>query len=125
PATAGPHDAAAVPLAAPADTRAPGEPASTALASTDPAGAASRPAADADADLAGAADAPPSSFLGFVREGVHHILIGYDHILFLLSLLLPAVWIRSAVRDPRTGRQHTRWLPANDLRRALGNVLKV
>lgn len=30
-------------------------------------------------------------FAGFVREGVHHILIGTDHILFLLSLLLPVV----------------------------------
>lgn len=28
---------------------------------------------------------------GFFRDGVHHILIGYDHILFLVSLLLPAV----------------------------------
>jgi tetrahydromethanopterin S-methyltransferase subunit B len=29
--------------------------------------------------------------LGFFRDGVHHILIGYDHILFLICLLLPAV----------------------------------
>ncbi len=29
------------------------------------------------------------------REGIWHILIGYDHILFLLSLLLPAVLRRS------------------------------
>jgi hypothetical protein len=28
---------------------------------------------------------------GFLREGIHHILTGYDHILFLLCLLLPAV----------------------------------
>lgn len=27
----------------------------------------------------------------FLREGIHHILIGYDHIAFLLLLLLPAV----------------------------------
>lgn len=37
----------------------------------------------------GAAAEP--AFLGFVTEGVHHILIGSDHILFLLALLLPAV----------------------------------
>jgi len=37
----------------------------------------------------GAAAEP--AFLGFVAEGVHHILIGSDHILFLLALLLPAV----------------------------------
>lgn len=30
----------------------------------------------------------------FVTEGVHHILIGTDHILFLLALLLPAVLTR-------------------------------
>ena len=78
-----------------------------------------------DADTATVDDAPASSFLGFVREGVHHILIGYDHILFLLSLLLPAVWIRSAVTDPRTGVTRTRWVPSNNLRLALTNVLKV
>ena len=33
-----------------------------------------------------------SQFLDYAREGVWHILIGYDHILFLLSLLLPAVY---------------------------------
>jgi len=43
-----------------------------------------------------AADAPRSpgkEFLGFAREGVWHIWIGYDHILFLLSLLLPAALV--------------------------------
>lgn len=30
----------------------------------------------------------------YVREGVWHIWIGFDHVLFLLSLLLPAVWLR-------------------------------
>ena len=34
------------------------------------------------------------TFLEFVREGVWHIWIGFDHILFLISLLLPAVFIR-------------------------------
>lgn len=33
--------------------------------------------------------------IAYGREGVWHILIGYDHILFLLSLLLPAVLRRS------------------------------
>ena len=44
-------------------------------------GAASHPATDAHAP----------SFLG---EGVHHIVTGYDHLLFLLCLLLPAVLVR-------------------------------
>ena len=89
------------------------------------ASAAPAPLAQPEADTAAVEDAPPSSFLGFVREGVHHILIGYDHILFLLSLLLPSVWIRSAVTDPRTGVARTRWLPSQNLRLALTNVLKV
>ena len=87
--------------------------------------AAPAPRPQPEVDAAATEDAPASSFLGFVREGVHHILIGYDHILFLLSLLLPAVWIRSAVTDPRTGVSRTRWIPSNNLKLALANVLKV
>ena len=34
---------------------------------------------------------PWRRFLDYGREGIWHIWIGYDHILFLLSLLLPAV----------------------------------
>jgi hypothetical protein len=87
------------------------------------------PRASPGADSAAAGDAgdaaPSSSFFGFVREGVHHILIGYDHVLFLLSLLLPAVWIRSVATDPRTGVTRTRWNPSDNLRTALANVLKV
>jgi HupE / UreJ protein len=36
-----------------------------------------------------------SSALQFVREGVHHILTGYDHVLFLMCLLLPSVMRRT------------------------------
>lgn len=32
-----------------------------------------------------------ASLLRFIAEGVHHIAIGYDHLLFLLALLLPSV----------------------------------
>jgi hypothetical protein len=81
--------------------------------------------AGTDTDTASPDSAPASSFAGFVREGVHHILIGYDHILFLLSLLLPAVWLRSTATDPRTGVTRTRWVPSDDLKLALTNVLKV
>ncbi|MEX8495380.1 HupE/UreJ family protein [Sphaerotilus sp.] len=38
----------------------------------------------------------PSGFGGFVAEGIHHILIGTDHVLFLLALLLPAVLVSKA-----------------------------
>ncbi|MDO9106411.1 MAG: HupE/UreJ family protein [Methylovulum sp.] len=51
----------------------------------------------------------------FGKEGVWHIWIGYDHILFLISLLLPAV----VVRD---GKQ---WQPVGRFRSAFFEVLKV
>ena len=34
--------------------------------------------------------------LGFLRDGIRHILGGYDHVLFLLCLLLPSVMRRTA-----------------------------
>lgn len=34
------------------------------------------------------------TFLAYVRHGAWHIWIGYDHVLFLVSLLLPAVLVR-------------------------------
>lgn len=37
-------------------------------------------------------------FASYVREGVVHIWAGYDHILFLLSLLLPCVLVRESGR---------------------------
>lgn len=37
-----------------------------------------------------------NQFLDYGREGVWHIWIGFDHILFLLALLLPAVVVREA-----------------------------
>ncbi len=48
----------------------------------------------------GAAEAGSSwrAFLDYVQEGVWHIWIGFDHILFLLSLLLPAVGLWAGQR---------------------------
>ncbi len=51
----------------------------------------------------------------YVLDGVWHIWIGYDHILFLLALLLPAVLVR------REGR----WAPAPQLGGAVKEVFKV
>ena len=51
----------------------------------------------------------------FIREGVWHIWIGFDHILFLLALLLPAV-LRRDGRD---------WRGVERFRPALINVLKI
>ena len=55
------------------------------------------------------------TFGQFLANGVEHIWIGYDHILFLLSLLLPSVLLR------RDGQ----WIPVARLRDALVNVLAV
>ncbi len=51
----------------------------------------------------------------YAVDGTWHIWIGYDHILFLLSLLLPAVLVR------RAGQ----WDPAPTLKGAFVEVLKV
>jgi hypothetical protein len=50
---------------------------------------------------------PAAAFVSFLRQGVWHIWIGFDHILFLIALLLPAVFERRARRwvgVPRFGR---------------------
>jgi hypothetical protein len=59
--------------------------------------------------------------LDYAREGVWHIWIGFDHILFLLSLLLPAVgvWTRQR-RGPGQG-----WQPVDTFRAALWDVLRI
>jgi hypothetical protein len=57
-------------------------------------------------------------FLDYGNEGIWHIWTGFDHILFLLSLLLPAVLVRSSV----SGR---RWQPAESFRAAFWDVVKV
>jgi hypothetical protein len=45
-----------------------------------------------DAEPVTVALGAPTSLRTFVREGVWHIWIGIDHILFLVCLILPAVW---------------------------------
>jgi hypothetical protein len=42
-------------------------------------------------------------FLDYANEGIWHIWIGFDHILFLLSLLLPAVLVRKDGRWEAVG----------------------
>ena len=56
-----------------------------------------------------------SQFLDYGREGVWHIWIGYDHILFLLSLLLPAVLALEAGR----------WRAVERFRPAFWDVFKI
>ena len=54
-------------------------------------------------------------FASYGREGVWHIWIGYDHILFLLSLLLPAVLMR----------ERHQWLPVARFGDAFWDVFKI
>lgn len=54
-------------------------------------------------------------FMAMVGQGVHHIWIGIDHILFLVALLLPSV----------VHRRHGRWEAVKDFRSALIYVIKV
>jgi hypothetical protein len=51
----------------------------------------------------------------YVVEGIWHIWIGFDHILFLVALLLPAVLVREGGA----------WSPTPSLKRATVEVLKV
>ena len=62
-----------------------------------------------------AAPARWRQFADYVRHGVWHIWIGFDHILFLVSLLLPAVLVR------RDGK----WQGRDTLRASVIDVLKI
>ena len=61
----------------------------------------------------------------YIVDGVWHIWIGYDHILFLLSLLLPAVLVRRANQSEPAPRGLAQWDPAPTLRGSVVEVLKV
>jgi hypothetical protein len=51
-----------------------------------------------------------AQFFDYLREGVWHIWIGFDHILFLVSLLLPSVLIlKNATWGPAERFQDTFW----------------
>ena len=61
---------------------------------------------------------PAEQFADYLKEGVLHIWTGFDHTLFLLSLLLPAVLVRT--RGPAPA-----WTPAASFRAAFWDVFKV
>ena len=67
-------------------------------------------------------------FIDYAREGVWHIWIGFDHILFLLSLLLPAVLVWQRPLGPRRGAAWGRaadWRPVPNAVQALWGVLRI
>ena len=70
---------------------------------------------DADARRTAVSMEQGNPFIAYLREGVHHILIGYDHLAFLISLLLPAALVRL----------RGRWEPAPTLRTAFMHVLGI
>lgn len=61
------------------------------------------------------ASAPLRQMAAFLREGATHIWSGFDHVLFLLALLLPAV----------LRRHEGRWIPVASFRPALSDATKV
>ena len=78
--------------------------------------------------------ARPSSWqqlLSFAGEGVWHIWVGFDHILFLLSLLLPAVLVwrtlgpRGANAGAGAGAGAGAWTPVATFSAAFFDVLRI
>jgi hypothetical protein len=65
--------------------------------------------------LANRAPGVAATFIRFLREGVHHIAAGYDHIAFIVLLLLPA----------GVARQKTLGAAASDARVVTLDILKV
>ena len=56
-----------------------------------------------------------AEFVRYLKEGAHHIWIGYDHLAFLLALLLPAV-LRKSNLD---------WHPVPSIHEAIFETLKI
>ena len=59
----------------------------------------------------------PSSFSGFLSSGIAHIAGGFDHVLFLLCLLLPAVLQR------RSASTASQWVARDNVQGALLAVI--
>ncbi len=71
--------------------------------------------APAASGVVAASAAPTASAWGFLKDGIHHIVTGYDHVLFLLCLLLPSV-----MRRTRDG-----WRPVERLSQAVLPVVGI
>ena len=89
------------------DPREPHQPMAT------PAAAGPTPQNAAQTTLPVAVTDAPSAQGGFITEGVGHILGGFDHVLFLLCLLLPAVMVRNPPGSARA------WSPVKHPAQAL------
>lgn len=67
--------------------------------------------------LLGSGRTAPRDALDFFANGLHHIAIGLDHVLFLVTLLLVTVWRRA---EPGTG-----WVPREQARSAWAEALRL
>ena len=65
--------------------------------------------------VGGNATTPLIQFTSYLDEGIWHIWLGFDHILFLVSLLLPAVLVR----------RNSEWQPAQSFRGTFVDVAKI
>ena len=90
-------------------------PSAATAATPDAAAAAIQPAQVAASSVSAATAEPASEARGFLREGIHHIVTGYDHVLFLLCLLLPSVMRRTPEG----------WRPVNRLSQAVLPVVGI
>jgi hypothetical protein len=64
-------------------------------------------------------------FLDYGREGVWHIWMGFDHILFLLSLLLPAVLIPLSRRAIAQSQRIKGWRAVEKFKPAFWEVVQI
>jgi HupE / UreJ protein len=64
-----------------------------------------------------AAQSGPAAFAQFFPEGIHHIATGYDHLAFLLALMLPIMLRRASPAQPTA-------LVAPDHRPGIGALLR-
>lgn len=64
-------------------------------------------------------------FMAMVRQGIWHIWIGLDHILFLLALILPSVVRRKKREDPNEKFSIWGWEPVKKFRPAFIYIIKV
>ncbi len=67
-----------------------------------------------------------NGFIGMVRQGIWHIWIGLDHILFLIALILPSVLVRRREEDVKLTRKNFfGWEPVMAFKPAFFYILKI
>lgn len=76
--------------------------------------------------IAARASSAWQSASGHLLQGIWHIALGYDHLAFLLTLLLPAVLVRRAAPSgPSLSRPGAAWVPLSSAWPAWRRVLRI